>query len=89
MKVPETKEEVHEFLRALKAELTARGSKELGALLDAALSCSPFMSTEFLGETRMGLWKLLREGKGRLSPQERAVVEQVIQKIDDGGERSR
>lgn len=80
-------DELYEFLRGLKQELTARGSKDLGEFLDGALSCSPLMTTEFLGESRMGLWKLLKEGKGRLSPQECAELGQLIQRIDDGNDR--
>ncbi len=83
MTVPRNNDELYVFLRGLKRELTVRGSKELAEILDAALACSPLMSTEFLGESRMGLWRLLRDGKGELSAHESREVEEVIRRIDD------
>jgi hypothetical protein len=80
--------ELYDYLNDLSHRLDARGLPRLGDAVAAPLGHAG-MATEFLGESRKALWRLLKEGADQLTPEERADAEAVVQQIDDMFDRRR
>jgi len=73
---------LYDYLLSLSAELNTRGSGELSAVAGAASQHAWGMSTEFLGESRIALRRVLREEAGILSENERVDLLNVLQQLD-------
>jgi hypothetical protein len=87
MKVFSNNAELYQYLFELSAKLTERSAKELSEVVSHASRCSAGMSTEFLGESRIALRRVLTEEQGALSPKGRIDVEDALRQIDDAFER--
>jgi hypothetical protein len=75
--------ELYEYLRSLAKTLENRQANELGELIDRASKTSACnISTEFLGESRIALRRLIKEERGVLTDQERADVKNVLDQLD-------
>ena len=76
--------ELYDYLVFLTSELKQRGSEELSKSVDHARCCSASnISTEFLGESRIALQRVLTEEKGILTDQERADLSDVLKQLDE------
>jgi hypothetical protein len=68
--------ELYEYLLFLAAELQKRKFKELSeAVAFASRQAASNISTEFLGESRIALRRVLKEEDGILTVQERAIYQ--------------
>jgi hypothetical protein len=75
--------ELYEYLRLLAKILEERQAQELRELVDHASRTSACnISTEFLGESRIALRRLIKEDHGVLTDQERADVRDVLDQIE-------
>jgi hypothetical protein len=74
--------ELYQYLQFLWKTLEERHAKELSEAVAHASRMSPFMSTEFLGESRIALRRLVKEEHGVLTSQERDDVKDVLSQID-------
>jgi len=82
--------ELFEYLRSLSKMLEERQDTELSeAVVAHACRMSPFMSTEFLGESRIALKRLLKKEHGVLNSEERHDVKEVLSQIDAAFDRKR
>jgi hypothetical protein len=80
--------ELYDFLMNLAQDLKGRGASELSELVAFASRQSAGMSTEFLGESRIALRRIVQEEKGALTASERADVEDVLQQLAVAIDRS-
>jgi hypothetical protein len=80
--------ELYDFLVHLAQDLKGRGASELSELAAFASRQSTGMSTEFLGECRIALRRIVQEEKGALTASERADVEGVLQQLAVAIDRS-
>jgi hypothetical protein len=80
-------QDLGDYLRDLRYRLSARGLHRLADAL--AVPLGQGMPTEFLGESRTALWRLLKVEADHLTPEERADIEAVVQQINDAFDRSR
>ena len=62
--------------------LEERHAKELSEAVNHVSRMSLFMSTEFLGESRIALKKVLKKGRSVLTKEERDDVKDVLAQID-------
>jgi hypothetical protein len=74
--------ELYDYLLRLMADLERRGARALVDALAVAKGHAA-MSTEFLGETRMALRRVLKEENGILEQPERAELVDVLKQLDD------
>ncbi len=74
--------ELYDFLVSLSTELGNRGNRDLGTVATAASRFAARMGTEFLGESRIALRRILREEAGVLNDKERADLQDVLQQLD-------
>jgi hypothetical protein len=80
--------ELYEYLLFLAAELQKRKFKELGeAVAFASRQAASNISTEFLGESRIALRRVLKEEDGILTVQERADLSDVLKQLDEALDR--
>ena len=86
MKTLTSNQDLYDFLRDLSCALKSRGHVELA---EAVAPYPPWMPTEFMSESRMALARALRESADKLTPEERADVEHVLQQINDAVDRCR
>jgi hypothetical protein len=89
MKTLSNNAELHQYLQFLWKTLEERHAKELSEAVAHASRMSPFMSTEFLGESRIALRRLIKEGRGVLTSQERDDPRDVLSQIDAAFDRKR
>jgi hypothetical protein len=82
MKPLSNNRELFEYLLYLAAELEKRSVNELSEVVTFASKHASGMSTEFLGESRIALRRVLKEGDGILTVQERADVSDVLKQLD-------
>jgi hypothetical protein len=75
--------ELYEYLLSLAAELKKRKFEELSEAVSFASRQAAGMSTEFLGETRIALRRVLKEEDGILTVQERADLSDVLRQLDE------
>jgi hypothetical protein len=75
--------ELYEYLLFLDSQLESRGSGVLSkGLAAAARTASAIPVTEFLGESRIALRRVLAEESGILSRTERADLQHVLRQLD-------
>ncbi len=74
--------ELYQYLIALAAELSTRNSSDLSEAATHASRTSAGMSTEFLGESRIALRRVLKEEDGVLTLQEREDLLDVLRQLD-------
>jgi hypothetical protein len=74
--------QLYDYLVSLSAELERCGKAELSAIVGAASRCARGMSTEFLGESRIALRRILREEARVLGDKGRADLLDVLQQLD-------
>jgi hypothetical protein len=75
-------QDLYDYLRSLIALLNERGAEALGKIVSFAAG-QTFMSTEFLGESRIALRRVLSEENGILNHEEREDLSQVLTQISD------
>jgi hypothetical protein len=73
--------QLRDYLVSLSAELKSCGADELSAVAAAAAHHAWGLSTEFLGESRIALRRILREGRV-LSEKEHTELVDVLKQID-------
>jgi hypothetical protein len=79
--------ELYDYLLFLAAELRKRKFDELSdAVIFASRLAATIPSTEYLGESRIALRRVLKEEDGVLTIQERRDLSDVIQQLDDAFE---
>ena len=72
---------LYDYLVRLARHLNDRGATELSAAAAAASRQAASMSTEFLGESRIALRRILEGEKGVLSAAERSEIENVLRQL--------
>jgi hypothetical protein len=79
--------ELYEYLLGLARELKSLRLEELSEAV-TSVSCQAWgMSTEFLGESRIALQRVLDEENGALSRQQRSEVSDVLAHIQRAFDR--
>ena len=82
--------ELYEYLRLLSTRLEELGAKELAeCVMHASKTSACNVSTEFLGESRIALVRVMKEEGGVLTGQERDEVRDVLRRLDQVFERRR
>jgi hypothetical protein len=80
---PSNNRELYEYLVLLESQLRSRGSDALSKnVAAAARTASTIPATEFLGESRIALRRVLAEENGILSQIERADLQDVLSQLD-------
>ena len=79
--------ELYEYLLHLGEVLKYRLAAELGKVVVHAGRSSVGMSTEFLGESRIALRKVLKEENGILTGQEREDLSDVLKQLGEAFEK--
>jgi hypothetical protein len=72
---------LYDYLLHLAAECEAHGATRAREILTQAIGCAAGMSTEFLGESKIALQRILREEENALTAAHRADVGDVLQQI--------
>lgn len=76
--------DLYDYLFSMASTLKERGCPDLSAAADHARRCSASnISTEFLGESRIALRRVLKEENAVLSQPERDDLLQVLKQLDD------
>jgi hypothetical protein len=76
--------ELYRYVSALAKTLEERGSKKLAAVVfHASQTAAGNMITEFLGESRIALRKVVREGRGVLTKEERDKARYVLAQLEE------
>ena len=76
--------ELHEYLAALSKTLAERGSKKLAELVfHARQTAAGNMITEFLGEARIALRRVVKGGRGVLTKEERDKAIVVLAQLEE------
>jgi hypothetical protein len=80
--------ELYEYLTALSKTLEERGSKKLAEVVFHASQTAPGnMITEFLGESRIALRRVVKGGRGVLTDQEREDAKDVLLQLEQWFEK--
>jgi hypothetical protein len=88
MKPLSNNRDLYEYLVFLAAELKKRKLEELSeAVSFASRHAASNISTEFLGEARIALDRVMNEEDGMLTAQERADLSFVVKQLDDAFNR--
>jgi CRISPR/Cas system-associated protein Csm6 len=75
--------ELYEYMTMLSKMLEERGSKTLAeAVFHASQTAAGNMSTEFLGETRIALRRVVNEGRRVLTKEERDQARDVLLQLE-------
>ena len=82
MKVLSSNQDSHDYMLFLESELQRRGLASLSEAVAFAIGAASSLSTEFLGESRIALRRVLEEGKGALAAQERSDLIDVLKQLD-------
>lgn len=80
--------ELYDYLLSLSSELKQRGASALSESVEFAIAQASSSSTEFVGESRIALRRVLHEEHGVLSGSQLADVSDAIKQLDaalDGG----
>lgn len=81
---PSNNRELYEYLVFLASELKSRGSETLSRdVAGASRTASTIPATEFLGESRIALKRVLAEENGILNQAERADLQDVLRQLDE------
>jgi hypothetical protein len=90
MKPLTSNSELYEYLRGLSKILEERHAPELNEVVThASQTAAGNVSTEFLGESRIALRRVMKEGHGILTAEERADLREVLAQIDGAFDRKR
>ena len=81
-------QDLYDYLVRLANELKGRGAIELSDFAANALGQAASMSTEFLGESRIALQRIIHEEKGALTASERADVGDALRQLAAALDRS-
>jgi hypothetical protein len=81
MKRLSSNKELYDYLVDLAEELRVRGSDSLANVVLFAADQAGGFSTEFLGESRIALEKVLNSGKAPLKENEKADLLRVIERL--------
>lgn len=81
MKTLADNRELYDYLLFLSAELKRRGAAALSEAVAFASAQGSSSSTEFLGESRIALRRVLSEENGALSDQQRNDVMDVLKQL--------
>jgi hypothetical protein len=73
---------LHDYLVGLAATLQERGAESMAEDIAAAARQAAGLSTEFLGESRIALEKLLSSNQLRLSDAVRTEIADVLKQLD-------
>lgn len=79
--------DLYDYLLFLASEFKSRQLQQLSDVVTLASRHAPGMSTEFLGESRIALRRVLNEEKGALTPQERIDISDVLGQLDKALDR--
>jgi hypothetical protein len=82
MKPFSNNQQLYDYLLCLGAELKKRGAEELSEAILFASRHASGMSTEFLGESRISLRRVLQQGHDVLTDQEQDDVQDVLRQLD-------
>jgi hypothetical protein len=82
MKTLASNTDLYNYLRSLANLLTERGSAELAESIRFAASQGTGLTTEFLGESRIALQRVLDSDVGALQLQERDELRGVIGQVE-------
>ncbi|HEX2836906.1 MAG TPA: hypothetical protein VHN77_02135 [Phycisphaerales bacterium] len=82
MKNMSSNRDLYEYISSFSSVLKLRGLKEMSDILDVAIGHASSSSTEFLGESRIALRRILNEENGALTGEERAAMVTVLEQID-------
>jgi len=75
---------LYEYLKSLSVELNRRGLTQLSEVVDFAIAqASSGFPSEFLGESRIALRRIINEEHGDLTSEERATLADVLAQIDE------
>lgn len=83
MKTLSSNQDLYDYLLFLSSELKQRGLAVLSEAVTFASSQGSSSSTEFLGESRIALKRVLKEENGALTDQERAKLSAVLKQLDE------
>jgi hypothetical protein len=84
MKILFNNRELYDYLLFLASELKKRKFDELSeAVTFASRHAAGNMTTEFLGESRIALQRVLKEEDGVLTVKERNNLSDVVKQLDD------
>jgi len=83
MKTLSNNQDLYEYLLFLDSVLKQRGATALSGIVQfASMQASTFPATEFLGESRIALRRVLDEENGILNEQERTDLRDVLKQLD-------
>jgi hypothetical protein len=82
MKVLSSNKELYDYLVSLSLELKLRGAAALSELITLAIGNAASSSTEFLGESRIALKRILGQENGILTNQERDDLLDVLKQLE-------
>jgi len=74
--------ELYQYLVRLISRLRTRGAAELADSVEFASRQASGISTEFLGESRIALRKLLEKEHGILTETERKEASEILRQLD-------
>ncbi len=79
--------ELYEYLGRLAGALDSAGQHDLEQVVTTAMGNASSLSTEFLGESRLALRRVLSDGGSALTSQERTDLVDVLAQLDQALER--
>ena len=82
MKILFNNQQLYDYLMSLNSGLGKRGLQELSDSVLFASRHASGMGTEFLGESRIALRRVLREGRAALTSQEQDDIRNVLEQLD-------
>ena len=83
MKTLSNNQDLYEYLLFLDSLLKQRGAMALSEIVQfASMQASTFPVTEFLGESRIALRRVLDEENGILNKQERTDLHDVLKQLN-------
>ena len=82
MKTLSSNADLYEYLVALEIQLREHRLTELGDSVSSALGNASSLATEFLGEARIALRLVADRGRGALSGEGGAELDDVLKQLD-------
>jgi hypothetical protein len=74
--------ELYEFMGVLTSRLRALGATTLEVVVETARHHAAGMNTEFLGESRIALRRVLKDGRRVLTPADLDEIRDIVSQID-------
>lgn len=75
--------DLYEYLLSLSLALKGRGLSDLAQAVEFAVAHASMVTSEFPGESRFALRRILTEERGTLTSQQRADMEDVVRQLDE------